>query len=241
MQQQASISIEGLSKTFVLHNQQRASIPVFDDLALKVFPGECVVLDGPSGIGKSSLMRAIYANYHVSAGKVLLRHGEELIDLAAADPWTIMEARRLTLGYVGQFLRVIPRIAAIDIVMEPMLANGWERSAALARAKELLSRLNVPEGLWKLPPATFSGGEQQRVNVARGFALRYPVLLLDEPTASLDAENRDVVVCLIREALGEGAAIVGIFHDGEVCARVATRKFSLGAYAPKNGKKVATV
>ena len=101
--------------------------------------------------------------------------------------------RRDTIGYVSQFLRTVPRVSALDVVAEPLVARGVDRDAARDRARELLARLNLPERLWALPPATFSGGEQQRVNIARGFITDHPILLLDEPTASLDANNREVV------------------------------------------------
>jgi alpha-D-ribose 1-methylphosphonate 5-triphosphate synthase subunit PhnL len=228
----ACLRITGLSKTFTLHNQDRAVIPVFEGLDLDVFPGECVVLAGRSGAGKSTLMRTIYGNYRVSEGHIFVRHGDRIVDLATAEPREVIAVRRLSLGHVGQFLRVIPRVPAIEIVMEPLLANGWARDKAERRAAELLIRLNLPERLWRLPPATFSGGEQQRVNIARGFALRHPILLLDEPTASLDPVNRDVVVNLVHEALADGVAIVGIFHDADVRERVATRDFSISAFAP---------
>jgi alpha-D-ribose 1-methylphosphonate 5-triphosphate synthase subunit PhnL len=164
---------------------------------------------------------------------VLVRHNAEVIDVANVAPSVVIDVRRSTLGYVSQFLRVIPRIPTIEIVMQPLLDNGWDRERAEARAKTMLARLNLPEQLWTLPPATFSGGEQQRVNVARGFAFPYPILLLDEPTASLDPVNRDVVIGLIREALTAGASIIGIFHDAYVREQVANRDFTVLDFAPR--------
>jgi len=217
----------GLGKTFRLHLQGGVDIPVLRDLTLEVARGECVALSGPSGAGKSTLMRCLYGNYGAEAGTILLRHGDATINLAAADARTMRAVRRDTLGYVSQFLRVIPRIGAQDIVAEPMIARGMPRDAARARASALLSRLNLPVRLHGLPPATFSGGEQQRINLARGFGPDYPVLLLDEPTASLDAANREVVIAMIAEAKARGAALVGIFHDTEVRDRVADRLFEV--------------
>lgn len=132
---------------------------------------------------------------------------------------------------VSQFLRVIPRISALEVVMQPLLDTGVPREACAAKAARLLTRLNVPERLWHLAPSTFSGGEQQRVNIARGFIVDYPILLLDEPTASLDAKNSAAVVELIREAKTRGAAIVGIFHDEAVRNDVADRLHPMGASA----------
>jgi alpha-D-ribose 1-methylphosphonate 5-triphosphate synthase subunit PhnL len=222
-----AIETQGLGKSFTLHLQNAARIPVLRDVELRVAPGECVALAGPSGAGKSTLMRCLYGNYAAGEGHILLRHQGESVDFTAADPRLIRAIRRETLGYVSQFLRVIPRVPTLDIVAEPLIARGVPREEARARAAALLTRLNLPATLHALPPATFSGGEQQRVNLARGFAPHYPVLLLDEPTASLDAANREVVVGLIAEAKAAGAAIIGIFHDTEVRDRVADRLFEV--------------
>jgi alpha-D-ribose 1-methylphosphonate 5-triphosphate synthase subunit PhnL len=222
-----ALKVEKLAKSFTLHLQGGVTLPVLRGLELEVRAGECVALGGPSGAGKSTLMRCLYGNYGAGAGRILLRHGGQAVDLASADARLMREVRRDTLGYVSQFLRVIPRVPAIEIVAEPLTARGMAREAALARAAALLTRLNLPGRLHHLPPATFSGGEQQRVNLARGFAPDYPVLLLDEPTASLDAANREVVIGLIAEAKARGAAIIGIFHDVEVRDRVCDRLFEV--------------
>ncbi|HWK45889.1 MAG TPA: phosphonate C-P lyase system protein PhnL [Stellaceae bacterium] len=221
------LRVSQLAKSFVLHNQGGVILPVFRDLDLDVAAGECVVLDGASGVGKSTLLRAIHGNYKTAAGQILLRHRGSMVDVAAAEPRRILELRRWTLGYVSQFLRVIPRIAAIDIVAEPMQLRGLDAATSLRRAADLLARLNLPERLWRLPPATFSGGEQQRINLARGFAVEYPMMLLDEPTAALDGANRAAVVDLIEETRARGAAILGIFHDRETREKVATRLFTM--------------
>ena len=148
-------------------------------------------------------------------------------ELTHASPHQVIALRRQTLGYVSQFLHVIPRVSTLSIVAEPLVLRGIGAREAEDRARALLSRLMVPQRLWTLPPATFSGGEQQRVNIARGLIAEHPILLLDEPTASLDAENRDVVAELIVEARERGAAIVGIFHDEETRNKVATRRLEL--------------
>ncbi|QRM33223.1 phosphonate C-P lyase system protein PhnL [Microvirga sp. VF16] len=227
----AALRAVGLSKTFTLHTQGGIVLPVFDNIDLTVKAGECVCLHGPSGAGKSTLLRSLYANYKPDAGQILVKHRGATVDLLAAEPWEVVEIRRRTIGYVSQFLRVIPRVAALDVVAEPAVATGLPVEAAQARARTLLTRLRIPERLWSLAPATFSGGEQQRVNIARGFIVDYPVLLLDEPTASLDAANRQTVVALITEAKARGTAIVGIFHDAEVREAVADRLFEIGTQA----------
>jgi len=224
------ISVSGLTKDFVLHTQGGTVIPVFADLSLEVAAGECVCLHGPSGSGKSTLLRSLYANYKPGAGHIRVAHRGEWVDLTQAEPWQVVEVRRHSVGYVSQFLRVIPRVPALEVVAEPAKLVGIPDGEAESRAKALLTRLNIPERLWSIAPTTFSGGEQQRVNIARGFVRDYPILLLDEPTASLDAANRQVVVELILEAKARGVAIVGIFHDAEVREAVADRLFEVTAF-----------
>ena len=223
------IEVRGLAKSFTLHNQGGAVIEVMRGAELAVRPGECVALVGASGAGKSTLMRMIWGNYLAAAGEI--RVGDT--DVARAAPRDILALRRETLGYVSQFLRVVPRVPTLDVVAEPLLALGVEDGDARDRAADLLARLNLPERLWALSPTTFSGGEQQRVNIARGFAREYPALLLDEPTASLDAANRAVVLDLIEEAKARGAAILGIFHDADARAQVCDREIDVTAFAPR--------
>lgn len=224
---QDMIRVEGLCKSFTLHNQGGVRINVLEDVSLTVGRGECVVLAGASGAGKSTLLRSIYTNYLAEAGKVLVRHDESWVDLAAAPPHVVLDVRERTLGHVSQFLRVIPRISALDLIAQPLTDRGLDEASAQARAEAMLERLAIPRTLWSLPPATFSGGEQQRVNIAMTFARDYPILLLDEPTASLDAGNRQAVIDLIIEARDRGVAIAGIFHDGFVRDAVGTRTFTV--------------
>lgn len=217
------LRVENLSKTFVLHHQHGIRLPVLANATLEVKAGECVVLHGHSGSGKSTLLRSLYANYLPDEGHIWVKHGEEWLDIVQAPAREVLAVRRQTIGWVSQFLRVIPRISALEVVMQPLLDLGVSREACTIKAAGLLTRLNVPERLWNLAPSTFSGGEQQRVNIARGFIVDYPILLLDEPTASLDAKNSAAVVCLILEAKARGAAVVGIFHDEAVRNQVANR------------------
>ena len=221
------LSVRGLSKTFTLHTQGGTVIDAFSDLNLDVHSGECLALHGPSGAGKSTLLRALYANYKPCSGSIIVKHGNSQADMAAASPRAVLAVRHSTMGYVSQFLRVIPRVCCLDIVAERLTLHGASVEAAREKAGELLARLRIPKRLWNLAPATFSGGEQQRVNIARGFIRQYPIMLLDEPTASLDAANRETVVELIREAKAAGAAVVGIFHDEAVRDAVADRVFAL--------------
>ncbi|WP_170769867.1 phosphonate C-P lyase system protein PhnL [Ruegeria lacuscaerulensis] len=222
------IELNNVSKSFTLHNQGSAVIPVMEGATLSVAPGECVALTGASGAGKSTLMRVIYGNYLAASGQVMVGG----VDVAQAEPREILALRRDTLGYVSQFLRVVPRVPTLEVVAEPLLAVGCDRQAALDKAAGLLARLNIPERLWTLSPTTFSGGEQQRVNIARGFAHDYPAMLLDEPTASLDVQNRETVLSLIEEAKARGAAIIGIFHDVGARERVCDREINVSEFTP---------
>ncbi|WP_299951099.1 phosphonate C-P lyase system protein PhnL [uncultured Ruegeria sp.] len=222
------IELNNVSKTFTLHNQGSAVIEVLSNVSLSVAPGECVALTGASGAGKSTLMRMIYGNYLTQKGEICI----DGIDLVQAAPREVIALRRDVLGYVSQFLRVVPRVPTLEVVAEPLRAVGVSASEAEARAKVLLTQLNIPERLWSLSPTTFSGGEQQRVNIARGFAHQYPALLLDEPTASLDRTNREVVLCLIEEAKTRGAAIIGIFHDEAARDRICDREIDVTAFTP---------
>jgi len=226
------LAVRGLTKGFTLHLHGGAQLPVVEGVGFDLHAGECLVLGGPSGAGKSSILKMIYGNYLTGAGEIRIRHEGALVDLASADPRLILAVRRRTMGYVSQFLRVIPRVPTLDLVAEPARAAGLSADAALARAAGLLAALNLPDRLWALPPATFSGGEQQRVNIARGFAGDHRILVLDEPTASLDAANRDAVLGLIAARKAEGAAFLGIFHDAEMRERVADRIVDIGAFAP---------
>ena len=223
------IKIEGLVKSFTLHTQGGVYLTVLRGLDLEVAEGECVALHGPSGVGKSSVLRCIYGNYRVDGGRILVRHDGKVMDIAAAHPRDVLSVRKRTIGYVSQFLRVIPRVPAEDVVAETLGYRGMEHDGAVEIARNILRRLNIPPRLHRLAPATFSGGEQQRINIARVFAADWPILLLDEPTASLDPENRDVVVELIRDATTRGTAVVGIFHDPLVREAVATRTLSFSA------------
>ena len=227
----AMIEIENAEKTFIMHLQGGVELPVVRGVSFQVKAGECVVLSGPSGAGKSSILKMIFGNYRSDGGRIGIRHDGAVIDLATAEPREILSVRRATIGYVSQFLRAVPRVATIDVVAEPLVVNGMARAEARERAGELLRRLNIPERLWALPPSTFSGGEQQRVNIARGFISDLPVLLLDEPTASLDAANRAVVVALIDEKKRADVAMVAIVHDDEIRHLIADRVVDVTSFA----------
>lgn len=221
------IDVQGLSKTFTLHNQGGMSLKVLDNINFCVEKSTCTVLHGESGAGKSTLLRTLYANYLPTEGAINLQHQGKMVNLVQADSRELMAIRRNTIGYVSQFLRVIPRVSTLDVVKQPLTERGVSDDEAQTRAAQLLTKLNIDQRLWGLAPGTFSGGEQQRVNIARGFIHPYPILLLDEPTASLDRKNSQVVVDLIRQALQQGSTIVGIFHDKDIRETLADQLFSM--------------
>ena len=227
----AMIEIENAEKTFTMHLQGGVKLPVVRDVSFRVSAGECVVLAGPSGAGKSSILKMMFGNYRCDGGRIGIRHQGNVIDLAKAEPREILSVRRGTIGYVSQFLRAVPRVPTLDVVAEPLVMIGTSRAEAREQAGKLLRCLNIPERLWTLPPSTFSGGEQQRVNIARGFICELPILLLDEPTASLDAANRDVVVRLIGEKKRAGVAMVAIVHDDEIRHLIADRVIDVTSFA----------
>jgi len=229
------LQMKQVSKRFTLHHQHGAQLQVLNNVNMSVDVGECVVLDGPSGMGKSTLIKLIYANYRATSGHIEVRQADgNVLELTQASPRELVRMRRDTVGYVSQFLRVIPRVSALDVVAEALIDDAADQAEAIEAARESarvwLTRLRIPERLWPLPPATFSGGEQQRINIARNMIKPRPILLLDEPTASLDSANTQTVIELIQEAVARGTAVVGIFHDAHVGQAVATRRIDVAQF-----------
>jgi alpha-D-ribose 1-methylphosphonate 5-triphosphate synthase subunit PhnL len=223
-----ALRVTGVAKSFTMHLRGGLCLPVVRDVSFDLAAGECAVPGGPSGVGKSSILRMVYGNYAVDVGEILVRSSGSgsFVDLAAGDLRTVLDLRLNEIGYVSQFLRAVPRVSALDVVAEPLTARGVQPVEARLRSAELLGRLNMP-------PATFSGGEKQRVNIAQGFITDHPILLLDEPTASLDDANRAVVTAMIREKQAAGTAILGIFHDESVRAEVATRVIDVSSFSAR--------
>jgi len=221
-----------LQKEFVMHLRDGTVLPVIANGSFDLEAGKCAVLSGPSGVGKSSILKMIYGNYAIDSGQIIIRTDKGLIDIATATPREVLWLRKNFIGYVSQFLSVLPRVSTLNVIAEPLVAQGADRVTATARAERLLEKLKLPSSLWELPPATFSGGEQQRVNIARGFITSHPVLLLDEPTASLDAANREIVLDLINEKKQEGVAMLGIFHDHQTRERVADKLIDVSEFSP---------
>jgi alpha-D-ribose 1-methylphosphonate 5-triphosphate synthase subunit PhnL len=229
------VEVNQLSKTFELHILHDKMINALHDIEFAIAEGEIIGLTGKSGSGKSSLMKCLYRTYLASGGEILYhsrgaaggaRNGG-VVDLVKASDHEIIALRRSEIRYCSQFLSVIPRVSAIDVVAEPLTRTEKNRDLARTRAKDLLEALGLPTALWDAFPVTFSGGEQQRINVARAIIARPRLLLIDEPTASLDTRTKDVVIGLIRDLKQEGTSVLCISHDEYTLERLADRRLHL--------------
>ncbi|MEW5904396.1 MAG: phosphonate C-P lyase system protein PhnL [Pseudomonadota bacterium] len=228
----AILTIEHYAKTFHLHERD-LNIPSASQVNLSVYPGKLTALIGPTGAGKSSVLKGVYRTYLPSAGRMLYRTADGgTIDLAQADEHRMLELRQTEIGFVTQFLHCLPRKSALDVVAEPLVARGMAREAARGRAADLLAQLDVPAHLWHVPPATFSGGEKQRVNLARGLIAQPRLLLLDEPTASLDPATTERVVMHLERMKDSGIAMLAIFHHPELVRRLADSVVELSPPIP---------
>ncbi|GCF15340.1 phosphonate C-P lyase system protein PhnL [Haloarcula mannanilytica] len=216
------LSVEGLSKTFDVHVLDDTQVVGLDGVSFNVREGEFLAVVGESGSGKSSLLKCLYRTYDPTDGRVVY-HGDDEVDLATCDDRTVMALRGTAIGYTSQFLNEIPRVPAVDVVARPLVEQGTPAETARGRARELLQALSVPAELWDAYPATFSGGERQRVNLAQALAPDPDLLLLDEPTSALDPETRREAIDLLETALGQGTTVIGVFHDTDVVAAVADR------------------
>ena len=215
------LQVDGYRKQFTLHEQHKL-IPSACNVSFSVRPGELTALIGPTGAGKSSILKGIYRTYLPSSGRILYRDTQDHeLDLALASEHQILELRRREIGFVTQFLHCLPRQATLDVVAQPLYALGVARDEARLRAKDLLTAMQLPQRLWSVSPTTFSGGERQRVNLARGFITKPRLLLLDEPTASLDTATAECVVRLIEELKAIGTAMLAIFHHPDTTRRLA--------------------
>ena len=222
------LEVQNVSKHFQLHIQNNKRIAALDDVSFEMEQGEVLGLTGKSGSGKSSLMKCIYRTYLVSSGQIVLHtEARGAIDLARATEHEVIMLRKTELFYCSQFLSVIPRVPAVDVVAESLTRKGKLADEARELARELLGKLGLPQELWDAFPATFSGGEQQRVNIARAIIAAPRFLLVDEPTASLDLKTKDVVIDLVLALKTQGASVVLITHDQHTLDRMADRRLHL--------------
>jgi alpha-D-ribose 1-methylphosphonate 5-triphosphate synthase subunit PhnL len=223
------IEIDRLSKTFQIHILGRKVIPALKDVSFQVARGEFLGIRGASGAGKSTLLKCIYRTYLSTGGSIWFnspRWGR--IDLARAAHQVVLDVRRTEVGYVSQFLQVLPRVSALDIVSEPLVVkNGLPSHKARETAGALLERLHIPCNLFTAYPVTFSGGERQRINLARAVIWKPRLLLLDEPTASLDQKTISIVSSILRELKEQGTTLIGNFHRNDLMTAIMDRVYHL--------------
>jgi alpha-D-ribose 1-methylphosphonate 5-triphosphate synthase subunit PhnL len=208
------LEVQGLTKHFYVHHLRR-EIPAFVGVDFSLRRGEFLLVRGANGVGKSTLLRCLYRTYLPTGGRAIYRSAHGPIDLARAADVDIAALRRSELGHVTQFLRARPRVSAIDVVTEPLLTRGDGRVSARRTAGEWLDTFGLKEDIWEAYPTTFSGGEQQKVNLVRALIVPRRLLLLDEPTASLDAAARKALVSRLGQLKAQGVAMIGVFHHPE--------------------------
>lgn len=227
------LKVNNLAKNFTMHIRGGVVIPSFAGVSFEARAGSLLAITGPSGIGKSSLLKCIYRTYIPSEGRILYTAKDGgIIDLAAACDWEILRLRRNEIAYVSQFFHIMPRVSALETLIEPLVSRGVMRNEALERAREMLSRVGLGKTLWDMYPATFSGGEKQRLNILHAIITRPRLLLLDEPTASLDRGYKERIMEMIRGLKAEGTAMIGVFHDRDALLALSDIRYDLstGAY-----------
>lgn len=222
------LQVNELAKEFILHNRGGRRISGFSGVSFSVRAGELLALTGPSGAGKSSVLKTVYRTYTPSRGTICLHRGQgKMVDLAGCSESEMLGYRRRHIGFVTQFLKILPRVSALDVVAAPLIEIGTGKEEARERAAEVLRSLHIREELFSISPLTFSGGEQQRINIARGVIAPKKLLLLDEPTASLDEQSASRVLELLQELKRRKICMIAIFHDRERMVQVADNEYHL--------------
>src|ERR1700761_7972110 len=221
------LEVNDLSKIFDLYILNNKRIEALKQINFTMKEGEIIGLTGKSGSGKSSLMKCIYRTYLASSGEIIYSSANGNIDLVKAGDHQVIELRKNEINYCSQFLSVIPRVTAVDVVCENLFRQQKDKEAARSKAMEMLEELGLPSELWDAFPVTFSGGEQQRINVARAIIAEPRLLLIDEPTASLDIRTKDVVIDLILSLKKNGTSVLCISHDEYTLERLVDRRLHL--------------
>ena len=227
------IELKNVNKKFILHNQKGTVLNVLKNINLEIKTGECIALVGKSGIGKSTFLKMLYGNYLPSSGEINIYNNNK-INIVNSLEHQIINLRKYLIGYVSLFLRVLPRVPTIEIVSDTLKQQSLFDEHSLIKIKKLLSELNIQESMWNLSPLTFSGGEQQRVNLAKTLIGNYSILLLDEPTASLDDINKSIVIDMIKSKLKKNVTIIVIVHDNKIRNEICTREINLEKYIPND-------
>lgn len=230
------LEVHHLSKTFTIHQLGR-EVEVLNDVSFNLQPATFTLITGANGAGKSTLLRCLYRTYLPTTGAMSFHSSLGKIDLATASEQAILYVRRHDIGYVSQFLRPRPRVSALELVAEPLVYAGVSRAEALGRASQQLSAYGLKEALWQAYPTTFSGGEQQKVNLARALIRPCRLLLLDEPTASLDVETRTALVEQLSNLKRQGVAMLAVFHHPEDVAELIDDELTLQTSMPSFSAK----
>jgi len=222
------LEVKNLKKIFHVHTQGGIEVTGFNDINFELKKGEFLSLFGPSGAGKSSVLKTLFRTYTTSGGSIIFnKDNGESIDISRVNESAILQLRKHDIGYVSQFLHILPRVSAVEVVSQELMFKGESQSTSILKAKEMLDYLSIREELFDLSPLTFSGGEQQRVNIAKGIIAPKSLLLLDEPTASLDKNNTMKVIQKLQEIKKEGVSMIGIFHDLEAMDLISDRVYKL--------------
>lgn len=222
------LEVKNLSKVFKVHTRGSIEVKGFEDINFELKKGEFLSLYGPSGAGKSSILKTLYRTYTTSSGEIIFhKDNKKQVNISNVSESEILKLRKEDMSYVSQFLQILPRVSAVDVVANELIIKGEDEKTSKQKAKEMLSYLSIREELFNLSPLTFSGGEQQRVNIAKGIIAPKSLLLLDEPTASLDKKNTKRVIEKLQVLKKQGVSMIGIFHDLEAMNMISDKIYKL--------------
>lgn len=221
------LKVNNFSKDFELHALNK-TIKACNNINFEVSKGEFFGIIGKSGAGKSTILKSIYKTYIPSTGEIIFNseiYGN--VDLAKVGDREMINLRKKEIGYVSQFLKTLPRITAIELVIHSLIESGFEKNCAYDMAKDILNQFEIKENLWDAYPNNFSGGEKLRLNLAQAMVKKPRLLLLDEPTASLDNQSKIYVKEKMLELKSQGTTMIGIFHDIEFMETVIDKTFTM--------------
>ncbi|MCC0638101.1 MULTISPECIES: phosphonate C-P lyase system protein PhnL [unclassified Clostridioides] len=221
------LEVNNFSKDFELHALNK-TIKACSEINFTISKGEFLGIIGKSGAGKSTILKSIYKTYIPTTGEIIFNseiYGK--IDLSTIGDREMINLRKKEIGYVSQFLKTLPRITAIELVVHSLIESGFEKDCAYDMAKDILTQFEIKENLWDAYPNNFSGGEKLRLNLAQAMVKKPRLLLLDEPTASLDNQSKIYVKEKMLELKNQGTTMIGIFHDIEFMETVIDKTFTM--------------